>query len=159
LKAYWPEVSRIREGDIIGMAMNIGENNRHVAKHLPGVICSHGFIKHSIGIIREYLSIATKCDRVFRVKNLSPTSSVIGYIHPIAELVGERFWKAFWECFRCKCRSQSPFISEHLLVLGHCYLWEGGIKHNDISVGNLMNDKMNDDAGVLNDFDLANVGE
>jgi hypothetical protein len=51
----------------------------------------------------------------------------------------------------------SPFISEHLLVLGRRYLWKGGIEHNDISVGNLMYDKMNDDAGVLNDFDLANL--
>jgi serine/threonine protein kinase len=51
----------------------------------------------------------------------------------------------------------SPFISEHLLVSGHRYLWEGGIEHNDISVGNLMYDKMNNYAGVLNDFDLANV--
>jgi hypothetical protein len=49
------------------------------------------------------------------------------------------------------------FISELLLVLGHRYLWKGGIEHNDISVTNLMYDKAKNDAGVLNDFDLANV--
>ena len=51
----------------------------------------------------------------------------------------------------------SPFISEHLLVSGHRYLWEGGIEHNDISVGNLMYDKTKNGEGVLNDFDLAHV--
>jgi len=44
-----------------------------------------------------------------------------------------------------------------LLVLGHRYLWKGSIEHNDISVSNLMYDKMNDDAGVLNNFYLANM--
>jgi Fungal protein kinase len=51
----------------------------------------------------------------------------------------------------------SLFISELLLVLGHRFLWKGGIEHNDISVSNLMYDKANNDAGVLNDFDLAHV--
>ena len=44
-----------------------------------------------------------------------------------------------------------------MLVLGHRYLWKGGIEHNDISVGNLMYDKANNCTGVLNDFDLAHV--
>jgi hypothetical protein len=51
----------------------------------------------------------------------------------------------------------SSFISELLLVLGHRHLWKGGIEHNDISVSNLMYDKRNNNAGILNDFDLALV--
>src|SRR5277367_4773944 len=51
----------------------------------------------------------------------------------------------------------SSLISELLLLLGHRYLWKGGIEHNDISVSNLMYDKANNCTGVLNDFDLAHV--
>jgi Fungal protein kinase len=42
-------------------------------------------------------------------------------------------------------------------VLGHYYLWLGGVQHNDISVKNLMYDKYNGDRGVLNDYDLAHM--
>ena len=49
------------------------------------------------------------------------------------------------------------FISEPSLVLGHRYLWKGGIEHNNISVSNLMYDKDKNRVGVINDFDLAHV--
>jgi hypothetical protein len=42
-------------------------------------------------------------------------------------------------------------------VLGHHRLWLGGVQHNDISVKNLMYDKLNGDCGVLNDYDLAHL--
>ena len=42
-------------------------------------------------------------------------------------------------------------------VLGHHHLWVGGIEHNDISVKNLMYDKLNEDRGILNDYDLAHL--
>ena len=40
---------------------------------------------------------------------------------------------------------------------GHYHLWVGGVEHNDISVRNLMYDKLNDDRGILNDYDLAHL--
>jgi len=42
-------------------------------------------------------------------------------------------------------------------MLGHHRLWVGGVEHNDISVKNLMYDKLNEDRGVLNDYDLAHL--
>jgi hypothetical protein len=42
-------------------------------------------------------------------------------------------------------------------VLGHYQLWLGGVEHNDISVNNLMYDKLNEDRGILNDYDLAHL--
>jgi hypothetical protein len=42
-------------------------------------------------------------------------------------------------------------------VLGHHHLWVGGVEHNDISVKNLMYDKLNEDRGILNDYDLAHL--
>jgi hypothetical protein len=44
-----------------------------------------------------------------------------------------------------------------LLALGHHRLWVGGVQHNDISVRNLMYDKLNQDCGILNDYDLAHL--
>jgi hypothetical protein len=47
--------------------------------------------------------------------------------------------------------------TDALAVLGHYYLWLGGVEHNDISENNLMYDKLNEDRGILNDFDLAHL--
>ena len=55
--------------------------------------------------------------------------------------------------------TSSSFISERLPVLGHRYLWKGGIEHNDTSVSNLMYDKANNDAGILKDFDLTHMSD
>ncbi|KAF8881760.1 hypothetical protein BD779DRAFT_995636 [Infundibulicybe gibba] len=60
-------------------------------------------------------------------------------LYPITDLIGEKFWRVFWECFRC-----------------HLHLWRDGIRHCDISVSNLMYDKVHD-RGILNDFDLAQL--
>ena len=67
LKTYWPEASRTREADIIDMAMEIEENNRHVVNHFPDLICSYDFVGHSTGIISQHHGFPAKCDHVFRV--------------------------------------------------------------------------------------------
>jgi len=97
LKTYWPETSRTPEDHIVRKAMKIGETNHHVAGHLPDIICSYDFVEYSTGIIRKHLGIPTKGNRVFRI-------IVSRRLYPITDLVGENFWNAFWECFRCKCR-------------------------------------------------------
>jgi hypothetical protein len=72
--------------------------------------------------------------------------------YPITDLIGEPFWKAFWDCFRCK---RTPTFHSHtyaddvLAALGHYHLWLGGVEHNDISVKNLMYNKLNGDSGVF----------
>jgi Fungal protein kinase len=103
LKIYWPETSRTREDDIIEMATKIGETNPHVAGHLPDSICSYDFVEHSTGIIRKHLGVATKGNRIFRVM-------LSRRLYPITELVGEKFWNVFWECFRCKCQSDCHYL-------------------------------------------------
>ena len=42
-------------------------------------------------------------------------------------------------------------------MLGHYHLWQSGVEHNDISEKNLMYDRLNEDRGILNDFDLAHL--
>jgi Fungal protein kinase len=103
LKTYWPETSRTREDEIIGMAKKLGKGDVRVEGHLPDLICSYDFIKHSTGTIREQLGIPTKVNRVFRVM-------LSRRLYPITELTDEQFWKAFWECFRCKCRSHCYYL-------------------------------------------------
>jgi Fungal protein kinase len=109
LKTYWPETSRTPEDEIIGKATEIGEKNPHVEGHLPDLICSYDFVEHSTGIIRTHLGITTKGHRVFRVM-------LSRRLYPITELTGEQFWKAFWECFRCKCR-----LHCYYLFLNFCF--------------------------------------
>jgi len=103
LKTYWPEASRSREDEIIGKAMVIGESNPHVKGHIPDLICSYDFVEHSTGIIRNYLKVPSKGPRVFRVM-------LSRRMYPITELVGDEFWKVFWECFRCKCPSHCYYL-------------------------------------------------
>jgi hypothetical protein len=43
------------------------------------------------------------------------------------------------------------------MLVGHYHLWIGGVEHSDISVKNLMYDKINENRGVLNDYDLAHL--
>ncbi len=44
-------------------------------------------------------------------------------------------------------------------MLGHYRLWDRGVQHNDISEKNLMYDKLNENRGILNDFDLAHLAD
>ena len=153
IKVYWPEASRVGEKEIIDKALEIAQHNDDVNGHIPDLICSHDYTKYSTNGIRTALGIENKGHRVLRVM-------LFRRLYPITDLVGEEFWKAFWECFRCKC---SPSHLCHMLiknntlaVLGHFYLWKGGVEHNDISVKNLMYDRLSD-RGVLNDYDLAHL--
>jgi hypothetical protein len=100
LKTYWPETSRTLEDEITGMEMNLGKDDSHVEGHLPDLICSYDFVEHSTGIIRKQLGISTKGNRVMLSRRL----------YPITELTGDQFWKAFWECFPCKCRSHCYYL-------------------------------------------------
>ena len=102
LKTYWPETSRIPEDEIIRKAMCIGKGDTRVKGHLPDLICSYDF-EYSTSIIRTCLGVATEANRVFRVM-------LSRRLYPITELIGEQFWKAFWECFRCKCRSHRHYL-------------------------------------------------
>ena len=152
LKVYWPEESRINEADIIDEADRIAERNSHVKGHLPDLIWARDLDEYSTKNIRMAFGIKSESPRVLRVM-------LFRRFYPITDLTGDRFWKAFWQCFRCKftwsIRCQRLSDADALVVLGHYHLWHGGVEHSDISVSNLMYDKDNEDCGILNDFDLA----
>jgi len=67
-------------------------------------------------------------------------------LYPITDLIDEKFWKAFWECFHCECPGLTLCCSHVNMILlftmlGHYHLWVGGAEHNDVSTKNLMYDK------------------
>ena len=100
-KLYWPKASRIGEGEVIEKAHQIAEKNKDVDRHIPDLICSdcsHDFDEYSTKRIRNALGITTEGHCLFRVM-------LFRRLYPITDLTGEKFWKAFWECFNCKCTS------------------------------------------------------
>ncbi|KAF8881740.1 hypothetical protein BD779DRAFT_1788133 [Infundibulicybe gibba] len=132
-KLYWPEESRISEVDALERARKVGETNEYIKGHLPDLIYTHDFDQYSTKYIRELFGIETGGGkRVLRW-------IAFRKLCPITNLVGDKFWRAFWECFRC-----------------HLHLWREGIRHYDISVSNLMYDEVHG-RGILNDFDLAQL--
>jgi hypothetical protein len=100
-KASWPEESRASEQEIIRAAQQIGATCDEVKGHLPELICSHDLPRFSTALIRESLGIAREGSRTLRIL-------LFRRLYPITELVGEKFWKAFWECFVCKFFSLLP---------------------------------------------------
>ena len=98
VKVYWSEASQAGEGEIIERARQIAEQYEDVKGHIPDLICSHDFNEHSTKRIRDAIRIAPKGPRVLRVM-------LFRRLYPITELIGEEFWKAFWECFVCGCTS------------------------------------------------------
>jgi hypothetical protein len=106
LKVYWPEASRASEVEIIAKADEIAQRNDDVKGHLPDLIYSHDFVEYSTKEIRTGFGIEarteteTKSTRVLRV-------ILFRRLYPITDLTGDDFWKAFWECFRCKCFRRS----------------------------------------------------
>jgi hypothetical protein len=96
VKVYWPEASRVAGGEIIERARQIAKQNDVVNGHIPDLICSHDFDEYSTKEIRTALGIVSKGHRLLRVM-------LFRRLYPITDLTGEKFWKAFWECFCCKC--------------------------------------------------------
>ena len=97
VRVYWPEESRVSEGQIIKKARKIANRNKFVKGHIPDMICSHDFDKFSTKRIRMSLGIEFKSHyRLFRVM-------LFRRLYPITDLTGKKFWDAFWECYDCKC--------------------------------------------------------
>ena len=106
LKVDWAEESRAGEAETIEKALQIAQQNDNVDGHLPDLICSHDFDEYSTKIIRKAFGIKSNNHRVLRVM-------LFRRLYPITDLVGDKFWKTFWECFRCEC---TPTIRSLLLM-------------------------------------------
>jgi hypothetical protein len=108
VKVYWPEESRVAEGEIINTAREIAEQNEAVKGHIPDLIHSLDFDELSTKGIRTALGVVEdKPKKDERKKKTHRVLRVILFrrLYPITDLTGEKFWKAFWECFFCECTS------------------------------------------------------
>ena len=110
VKIYWPEASQIGEGKILEKAQQIAKENDSVHGHIPDLIYSHDFDDYSTKRIRTALGIVPKGHRLLRVM-------LFRRLYPITDLTGERFWKAFRECFLCK---RTPALCCNVLTLLRC---------------------------------------
>jgi len=104
LKIYWPEESRMLEGQIVEEAAKCGEHNDHVKGHLPDLVCSYDLDGYSTANIRQTLGVAVEGCRKLRV-------ILFRRLYPITNLIGDRFWEVFWECFRCHHQEWSTMTS------------------------------------------------
>ncbi|RDB14846.1 hypothetical protein Hypma_016375 [Hypsizygus marmoreus] len=147
LKGYWPERTRVNEGDILTRATTI--KDPRIEGHLPELVAFKD-LDYSTGAIRDALGITTsKTPRVLRLlvfKRLYPLIHVereealpgLGNLNLTDTSTFMPLWR---QCYQC-----------------HRALWEHGIKHGDISVWNLMYNPQTG-LGVLNDFDLATLDD
>ncbi|CAE6404188.1 unnamed protein product [Rhizoctonia solani] len=130
-KLYWPYIRRFKEQELIqetrGVAYDLGN-------HLPRVIDSCDIDPTSTLCARKDLDLdqvpsSTRALRMIIFERLIPTTNLQGHM----------FLTALVECMRC-----------------HYVLWHNGIRHQDISLGNLMVRTIGDRYyGVLNDWDLS----
>ncbi|KAF9643788.1 hypothetical protein BDM02DRAFT_3151168 [Thelephora ganbajun] len=92
------------------------------------------FLCSSTKTIRQFFGLATDGSRCLRI-------IVFRRLRPIKELKEKEMLTAYLQCFFC-----------------HFCLWKKGIRHGDISLGNLMWDDRRK-VGILNDFDLARFAD
>ncbi|KAH7891032.1 hypothetical protein F5I97DRAFT_122476 [Phlebopus sp. FC_14] len=90
----------------------------------------------STALIRKRLGLNVNGSRVLYV-------IIFRKLEPITALTGVEFLRAWWDTVRC-----------------HFVLWTNGVRHRDVSPSNLMYRIVNGMiVGVLNDFDLASLGD
>lgn len=98
-KIYYPETNRLNEAHIVEMALQRGKDDPEIEGHIPDVVASADFPQTDTANIRKALGIyqpgLSKHGRVLRI-------IIVRRYRPITDLVGETFWLAFWQCFRCK---------------------------------------------------------
>ncbi|KAG8819410.1 swr complex subunit [Serendipita sp. 399] len=137
LKLSWPERSRETEVDILKKIYELAKDCTEIMEHVPELEASDVFDGIATDKIRHALGLATH-----------PRHLVAMVFHRLdgilTELSDWEYWKGWWDCFTC-----------------HGLLWSLGIRHRDISIGNLMffRDEKAKVHGVLIDFDLASTGD
>ncbi|KAH7891062.1 hypothetical protein F5I97DRAFT_1964446 [Phlebopus sp. FC_14] len=140
-RVFWAEESRKSEPDILQKVYEIAGNNNvkgrdDVEGHVPAMVCYQKYLHTSTALIRKRLGLNVNGFRVLYV-------IVFRKLEPITALTGDDFLRAWWDTVRC-----------------HFVLWTNGVRHRDVSPSNLMYRIVNGKiVGVLNDFDLASLGD
>ncbi|KAJ7496842.1 hypothetical protein FB451DRAFT_205027 [Mycena latifolia] len=143
LKAYWPDVTRIPEHEIIRNAHDVCSKDPDIIDHLPYVFGS-----------RDDTLFGT--DRIRAALGVQPVSRG----HRVLRLI------AFEELYRLQDQLTSQIGMSMILEAMRCHfaLWVKDIHHTDVSLDNIMvrrRPTAGNDAprllGVVNDWDLAST--
>ncbi|KZP30550.1 hypothetical protein FIBSPDRAFT_945904 [Athelia psychrophila] len=141
LKVAWPESTRVSEVEIINEAVKIGETDENVRGHLPELLCWKD-LECTTAVIREALGLSEASEEEKTQAHCGPRTPrllVSKELDGIETLSSDELLKAFRDVVDC-----------------HYGLWIGGIRHCDISPGNLMWNPVKK-SGVLNDYDLSRM--
>ncbi|KAJ7203174.1 hypothetical protein C8J57DRAFT_1101423 [Mycena rebaudengoi] len=140
LKAYWPDLARLSEQEIIASALDTCPD---VADHLPYIFGSRDDTDFSTDRIRTALGVQS-----------------MSRGHRVLRLI------VFEELYRVQDQRSSELAMTTVLEAVQCHytLWVKGIHHTDISLDNIMVRQRralgNDTprlSGVVNDWDLAST--
>ncbi|CAE6521216.1 unnamed protein product, partial [Rhizoctonia solani] len=130
-KLYWPYISGFKEEDLIQEARGVADD---LWDHLPRVVGSCDIYPMGTLRIRQELGLNPVLSSARALRMI-----IFERLIPITDLQGDKFLIALVECMTC-----------------HYVLWHGGIRHQDIGLGNLMVRTIGDRYyGVLNDWDLS----
>ncbi|KAG8842572.1 hypothetical protein FRC20_004338 [Serendipita sp. 405] len=136
IKFSWKEKSRESEGEIMNQILEKANNRPEIINYIPRFIACEVFSGISTKDIRTSLGVDSHT-REFVVVVMEKLDG------KISDLEGDEFWDVIWDCFDC-----------------HYHLWKLGIRHRDISEGNLMywrDPKTKAAYGVLIDYDLTST--
>ncbi|KAJ7682963.1 hypothetical protein B0H17DRAFT_45430 [Mycena rosella] len=143
LKAYWPDIARLPEDDVIQSAFNVCSMKPDMVNDLPYVFGSRGDTASATHLIRTALAVEPMPRR-----------------HRVMRRI------VFEELYRLQDQATSEVGMRMILEVSQCHytLWKAGIHHTDISLDNIMVQRhwtTGNDAprlfGVLNDWDLAST--
>ncbi|KAJ7587348.1 hypothetical protein C8J56DRAFT_941747 [Mycena floridula] len=130
LKASFSDMKSDGEAAMIHKCYTLASGDSMIVDHIPTVVAAQDFPESATSKIRSLLGLPSPRPKILRIL-------VFERLEPITCLKGQPFWKAFWDTVRV-----------------HFLLWQLGIQHRDISVGNLMHNPATGN-GVLIDFDLS----
>ncbi|KAJ7592600.1 hypothetical protein C8J56DRAFT_479625 [Mycena floridula] len=130
MKATFVDAEADGESAIIKKCHELAQGDTVILDHIPKVIAAQTFPELATSRIRRHLNLGSNRSRM-------PCILVFEQLQPITALPPELLWSAIWDIVRC-----------------HFLLWQLGVHHRDISVGNLMYNATTG-KGILNDFDIA----
>ncbi|KAJ7592596.1 hypothetical protein C8J56DRAFT_885744 [Mycena floridula] len=130
MKATFVDAEADGESAIIKKCHELAQGDTMILDHIPKVVAAQTFPELATSRIRRQLNLGSTGSRM-------PCILVFEQLEPITALPPELLWSAIWDIVRC-----------------HFLLWQLGVHHRDISVGNLMYNASTG-KGILNDFDLA----
>jgi hypothetical protein len=160
IKFGWIDALREPEYKSVAAAREIAGDM--YAKNLPQVFYAHRYHSYGTSQIRRELGMKeTEASTGERVLVILVEKRLDGRLGGLSH---EQRLKGLLDCFNGEFKNVFPLRSTNTNGLSpqvHAKVWDGGIHHRDISDGNLMYwmDSDNQVHGVLNDWDLASLGE